>query len=260
MTQPPTPDQLARRIADRLARCVPFSPAMPWAPELNLRADSFAVWELFPGLPALDDPVDALPRGTYVDSPRGTFRYCVRLHRRGVPLQTFWQDQVGTVVFDGDVAIPALYEKDPTTGRFGPHPWMSLTPSEIMTLRVGTRLAKGHVVVAGLGLGHQLLEVARRVQVRRITLVERSAELADWVLAALRPRIRKPVRLVVGDAFEVMPKLAADVALVDIYPGYGGNRDATRRLAASCPKIRRFWGWGDAPVTGLGQGRPQRRR
>ncbi|RMG96183.1 MAG: class I SAM-dependent methyltransferase [Deltaproteobacteria bacterium] len=226
---------------------------MPWAPRLALEAASFRVWELFPGLPALDTPVDALPRGTFVDSPGGTFRYCVRLHRKGMPLQTFWQDQVGTVVFDGDVAIPALYEKDPRTGRFGPHPWMSLTPSEIMTLRAGTRLAKGHVVVAGLGLGHQLLDVARRIQVKRITLVERSAELVDWLLPVLRPRLRKPLRVVVGDAFEALPRIAADIALVDIYPEYGGNRDATLALARACPKIRRFWGWGDAPVTGLGQ-------
>lgn len=232
---------------------MPFRANMPWSPELNLTAASFRVWELFSGLPALDTPVDELPRGTFVDAPDGSFRYCVRLHRRGQPLQTFFRDQVGTAIFDGDVAIPALYERDPRTGRFGPHPWMSLTPSEIMTLREGTALARGHVVVAGLGLGHQLREVARRLQVRKITLVERSATLVDWLLPVLRPAIRKPLTVVVGDAFEVMPRLRADIALVDIYPAYGGNRRATRALARTCPKIRRFWGWGDAPVSGLGQ-------
>jgi spermidine synthase len=123
----------------------------------------------------------------------------------------------------------------------------------MLTLRPGTRAAKGHVVIGGLGLGHQLIEVAKRLQVRRITLVELDRELVEWFLPRIRPMVRKPLEVVVGDAFEVIPGLRADVALIDIFPEYGSNRAATEELARRSPGIRSFWGWGTATVTGAGQ-------
>ncbi len=56
----------------------------------------------------------------------------------------------------------------------------------------------------------------------------------------------KPLDVVVGDAFEVMPQLAADVALVDIFPGYGCNSFDRERLRSKCPRIDFFWAWGAA--------------
>ena len=249
-------EALARRLDARLASCVPWRPNMKWQRELNLRADSWDLPEPFPGVVPSDLPVDALERGMFVDSPQGTFRYCVRLHRRGRPLLTWWRGQSGTVIFDGDVAIPALFQRRPAPdeARWMPYPWMSLTPAELLSLRPGTRLARGHTVVAGLGLGHQLVEVSRRVQVKRVTLVELSAELVDWLLPQIRPRIRRPLAVEVGDAFEVLPRLRADVALVDIYPEYGGNARATERLARTSPGIRRVWGWGDEKMVPLRRG------
>ncbi len=248
-------ERLARRLDARLAACVPWRANMPWQPELNLRADSWDPPTPFPGVVPSDRPVHALERGMFVDSPAGTFRYCVRLHPRGRPLLTWWRGQAGTVIFDGDVAIPALFQRrsEPDGPPWQPAPWMSLTPAELLSLRPGTRLARGHTVVAGLGLGHQLVEVARRVQVRRVTLVERSRELVEWLMPRLRPRLRRPVRVEVGDAFQVMPRLRADVALVDIYPEYGGNARATARLAQTSPGIRRVWGWGDEDMVALRQ-------
>src|SRR5262249_30187656 len=157
---------------------------------------TYNVLELFPGIVASDADVDLLHRGEYVDSPGGRFRYCVRLHRKGQPMHTWWGAEVGTVIFDEDVIIPALYQaKDPDepgTRRWNFHPWMSLTPGEILTLRPGTRLAKGKVVIAGLGLGHQLIEVSKRLQVKRIVIVELDRELVDWILPAIQPHVRKP--------------------------------------------------------------------
>jgi hypothetical protein len=45
-----------------------------------------------------------------------------------------------------------------------------------------------------------------------------------------------------------VPTLAADVALIDIFPGYGHNEAATRELARRSPKIKKMWGWGTAAV------------
>lgn len=254
-----TPEQ-ARALNDdylaRMRQCVPWSAAVAWAPKLNFIGDTYDVLELFPGLVASDAPVHLLEPGQFVDSPTGRFRYCVRLHRAGRPLLTWWGAEVGTVIFDSDVIIPALYQaklEDDGGPKWNEAPWMSLTPAELMTLRPGTRQAKGKVIIAGLGLGHQLIEVSRRLQVKRIVVVEIDQELVDWMLPVIRPHLRKPVEVVVGDAFEVIPSLTGDIALVDTFPGYGDGFRVVEQLAKRSPGIKRFWGWGTSEMTGLRQ-------
>jgi len=254
-----TPAQ-ARALGDdyraRMRRCVPWSPAIPWAPKLDFIGDTYDVLELFPGVVASDAPVHALEPGQYVDSPTRRFRYCVRLHRAGTPLLTWWGAEVGTVIFDSDVIIPALYQardEDDGESPWNDAPWMSLTPAEIMTLRPGTRQARGKVIIAGLGLGHQLIEVSKRLQVKRIVVVEIDAELVDWILPVIRPHVRKPLEVVIGDAFEVIPTLTGDVALIDTFPGYGDGFRVVDGLARRSPGIKKFWGWGTSEMTGLRQ-------
>lgn len=250
---------LAARHRERLTECEPWSPAMPWKRELNLRGDTYKVLELWPGITPSADPVDSLAPGQFVDSPSRKFRYCVRLHPAGHTLLTWWGDQVGTVLFDTDVIIPALYQArdpdSPGTGYWNETPWMSLTPAELMTLRPGTIMAKGRTIIAGLGLGHQLIEVSRRVRVKRVMLVELDQELVDWILPRIRPFLKKPLDVHVGDAYEIIPTLRADVALIDIFPGYGDGFRRVAQLAERSPKIKKFWGWGTSEMTGRAQGR-----
>lgn len=258
MAGPPlTPQQraaLARHHRERLASCVDWTPAAKWEPELNFRGATYEVMEVFAGVVPSADPVHDLPPDAFRDSPSGRFRYCVRLQKAGYPLLTWWKSQVGTVVFDTDVPIPALFERrepgDPGSGPWRQSPWMSLTPAEILSLRPGTRLAKGRVVIGGLGLGHQLVAVSKRLQVKRVILVERSQELVDWLLPQIQPRVRKPLEVVVGDAYEVFPTLRADVALVDIFPGYGNNQAAMDEMARRSPGIKKWWGWGAEEMSG----------
>ena len=95
------------------------------------------------------------------DSPGRQFRYCIRLHRAGRRLMTWFGDRTGSVIFDSDVCIPAIYQCLPgQPGVWNEAPWMSLTPAEILTLREGTRLAKGRVVIGGGGL--MLLDLLQR--------------------------------------------------------------------------------------------------
>jgi hypothetical protein len=247
-----TADHKQRITADHLRRlqsCVPWSPAMTWTPELNLIGSTYKVLNPFPELGPSDAPVSELNPAQRADSPNREFRYCIRIHRAGRQLQTFFGDRTGSVIFDSDVQLPAIYQCLPgEPGVWSEAPWMSLTPAELLTLREGTRLAKGRVVVAGLGLGHQLIEVSKRLQVKEVVLVERSQELVDFYLPRVRPLVKKRLTVLVGDAYEVLPTLAADVALVDIFPSYGGNEAATRELARRSPKIKKVWGWGAAPM------------
>lgn len=256
-----TPQQrhaMVQHHKQRLQLCEPWSPGMKWKPELNLLGSTYKVLELWPGIAASDTPVGDLSPGQFVDSPSGRFRYCVRLHRAGHTLLSWWGNQVGTVLFDTDVIIPALYQErgpdEPGTGRWTETPWMSLTPAELMTLRPGTRLAKGRTIVAGLGLGHQLIEVSRRPTVKRVILVELDQELVDWIMPQILPHMRKRPEIHVGDAYEIIPTLRADVALIDIFPGYGDGFRRVAELSQASPKVKKFWGWGTSEMTGRAQG------
>lgn len=120
--------------------------------------------------------------------------------------------------------------------------WMSFTPMEVFTLRPGIKKARGHTVVAGLGMGYQLIQVTRKKTVKEVTVVEIDKDLVKWV----KPRIKGKlggckVNWVVGDAKDVLPTLTADVALVDIFRDYGGNW-----FAPKCPNIKTIWVWGAA--------------
>lgn len=241
--------QIYEEYQRRMRSCVPWNPAMKWTPELNIVGETYRPINVFPELGASDAPVAELNPAQYADSPNRLFRYCVRLHRAGQRLMTWWGNQTGTVIFDSDVPIPAIFQcREGEPGVWNESPWMSLTPAELMTLREGTRQAKGRTVIAGLGLGHQLIEVSRRLQVKEVVLVELSQELVDFYLPRIRPHVKKRLTVIVGDAYEVLPTLAADVALVDIFPNYGGNEAAMQVLRRRCPKIKKLWGWGTATM------------
>ena len=239
---------LAAEVRRRLGRCVPWNRKLQWAPELNIQASTYPTVNLFDEVRPSARPVNELREGEYVDSENGQFRYAVRIHRRGAPLETWWGRKLGTVIFDGDIEIPILFEREGEGRPFRTYPWMSLTPAELLTLRPGTKLAKGHVVIAGLGLAHQLIEVGKRRAVTKITVVERSRELVEMIMpramAVLGQHGRTQVHVVGGDAFRLLPTLEADVALVDVFPAYGDNRAAMAELRKRCKAIGRMWDWG----------------
>lgn len=233
----------------RLASCTPWTRNIRWQPQMNVKGSTYRPLQLFPEVKPSERPPNELRTGEFIDSPRGMFRYAVRIHRRGRRIQTWWGPNLGDAVFDTDIEIPILFERENENPR-GPwrkFPWMSLTPGEILTLRVGTKLAKGKVVIGGLGLAHQLIEVSKRNAVKEIVLVERSHELCDLILPRAMPIVESndtKLTVLIGDAFGVIPTLEADVALVDTYPNYGCNHEATQRLAKKCRKIKKVWGWG----------------
>jgi hypothetical protein len=234
-------------LKHRVPKCVPWSPDMKWERQLNLQAKTYTTFSLFPVEPVNSQNCNECLPSQAVVSPHSRFLYCEKKLKMGWSLPTVYGREEGTVIFDGPVVIPALHEaaSERAAGKWDIGPWMSLTPSELFTLRPGTKRAKGDVIVAGLGLGHQLIEVSKRKQVKKLILVEKSQELVDWLLPHIRLHMARPVDdVVVGDAYEVMPKLRADVALVDIFPSYGFNSDERKRLERTCPNIGFIWAWG----------------
>lgn len=244
------PEWAARRAAEakkynqeRATKAVPWSADTKWEKELNIQASTYSVLQLFDVEPSKRMP--PRPEDGAL-SPCGKWLYTNNVFPTARPLAIYQGGRKGSVVFDGPVVIPTLYETKRLGVSYDREPWMSLTPMEIMTMRPGTRMARGDVVVAGLGLGHQLIEVSQRKQVKRLRLVERDASLVEWLMPRIEPLLGCAVETVVGDAYVELPKLAADVALVDIFPNYGNNDYEAERLRRSCKSIPKIWCWGAA--------------
>lgn len=191
--------QAAARAAEHAERLVrykeiaqPWTPGIKWEKDLVIRAATFPVLDLFPHTKSVAPegmihwPWDKLV-AEGVASPTGEFVFIRRVLPAATHLATYLGRRVGTVGFDEDVCIPCLFQR--SNWRFEKTPWMSITPSELLSLRPGTKKARGRVCVAGLGLGHQLVEVANKKTVTSIVLVERNQELVDWLLPQIRARI-----------------------------------------------------------------------
>lgn len=242
-------DQQKEHREDLLKVPVDWTPDIKWQKELAIRASTWQPDLLF-DVPVIDavDP-NRVAESDMVVSPKGEWCYFVKRLPRGGALWTAKGSQHGSVVFDGPVPIPALHTKSRWRNGWEPAPMMSITPMELLTLRPGTRLGRGSVVVAGLGLGHQLIEVSKRHQVKRLVLIEKSQDLVDFIMPKIETRLaRKLDDIIVGDVFKELPKLTADVAIVDTFPGYGGNIDDKRKLERTSKNVGRIWVWGSQYV------------
>lgn len=247
------PKEAARRHAlhkqwceQQLVHAEAWTDDMKWKKTLVLKGDTYKPRRLFLVKPCTVTNINDAPRNQILVSPCKRWCYAERVWPRATDLPTMSGRNTGVVIFDKDIALPALYEADPHRGeRWKVNTWMSHTPMEIMTLRPGTKRAKGKTIVAGLGLGHQLIEVSHRKQVKEVVLVERDRGLVRWLLPRIKPFMGPaPLTVVVGDAYTVLPKMTADVALVDIFPSYGGNEGDRDRLRKECKNIGFIWAWG----------------
>lgn len=203
---------------------IDWTPNIKWGPRLFVRAETYQPPLLFKK-----------------DKRRGRFTYENKVLPAGKLLHTWSGRRKGVVKFDGDITIPALFDAQLTS--WTENPWMSITPSEVFTLRAGTKRARGHTVIAGLGLGYQLVEVMKRKQVTRVTLVEKEPDVVDLIMPKLSKLLpKKPLKIHLGDARQLVPKMKADVALIDIFPGYGYN------TFVRCHEIPVVWCWGQVAV------------
>jgi hypothetical protein len=228
-------------IDRRIGLCVPWTPETKWARELNIAASSYTPPLLFPDLAPVKPDTPNHQDAVGIVSPGGQWLYLNKVLPGGTILETAQGRRVGTVMFDSDVIIPCVHDRERRSAQplWRHRPYMSLTPMEILSLRPGTKKAKGNVIVAGLGLGHQLIEVSKRRQIKELTLVEQSQDLVDWLWPHIEPQLGCKVNVVIGDAQKLLPTMHADVALVDIFPDFGGNR-----LYNETPNIPTVWCWG----------------
>lgn len=84
---------------------------------------------------------------------------------------------------------------------------MSDTPFERYTNLSAAKLAKGDVLIGGLGIGMTLVPIMSKPEVSSITVVEISGEVVEMVWPQISRRLgAHKVELVIGDMFEWFPE------------------------------------------------------
>ena len=111
----------------------------------------------------------------------------------------------------------------------GGREWMTVTPNEIITMRPAIAVARGRVLVYGLGLGYYAFMVSQKVEVQTVTIVEREQPVISLFEKYLLPQFpnRQKITVVHDDAFAHAARtrfLTADGTEGEQSQGIGPNR------------------------------------
>jgi len=83
----------------------------------------------------------------------------------------------GEICFDAPVLVPTHSCKKSSGGN---DIWMSLMPMEILTQRAGVKIARGKVLIGGLGLGWIARRVLESPKVSHVTIAELDKSASLW--------------------------------------------------------------------------------
>lgn len=128
--------------------------------------------------------------------------------------------------------------------------WMSISAQEVESQEIGIRLARGHVLIFGLGMGWAAAAAAANPAVASVTIVEKDPDVialhhALDPFAQLPDSARAKLRLIEGDAFDYVPDRPVDLLMPDIWRPIvsEGRFDEVRRMQdnAGAASIY-FWG------------------
>lgn len=128
--------------------------------------------------------------------------------------------------------------------------WMSMTPLEMESQELGIRLAFGHVVVFGMGMGWAAAATAALDAVTRVTIVECDPDVLQLhrelaVFEQLAPADAAKIHVVEGDARRYVPAEPVDLLMADIWlPLVGGDRIAEVAEMQANVRARSIYFWG----------------
>ncbi len=182
----------------------------------------------------------------YVFSPKEEYVYFHRILPRGADLEVAQGTRHGNVAFDGKTYIVTVCRTKANFDSRRPVV-MSITPLEVLTQRKAIMLAKGKVLIGGLGLGWLLKKVAAKKSVKEIVVVEISRELLDWygnkLCADVAKKFNTPVDVIHDDVTKHVGKHGAETRhLLDIWDSYPNYLHG--ELEERAKKVPYFWGWG----------------
>lgn len=100
--------------------------------------------------------------------------------------------------------------------------WMSTTPMELESQSIGIELAKGHVVICGLGMGWSAAATALNPHVTAVTVVEYDPDVIALhdelnIFSQLPAAERSKITIEQGDAHNWRPADAVDMLMPDIW-------------------------------------------
>jgi len=128
--------------------------------------------------------------------------------------------------------------------------WMSLTPFEVESQEIGLRMAYGHVLIFGLGMGWTTAVSALRNETTAVTVVERDPDVIALhreldIFAQLPAPARAKIRIVQDDALTHVPDRAVDMLMPDIWLPLvsDGRVGEVRRMQANV-RARALYFWG----------------
>jgi hypothetical protein len=155
----------------------------------------------------------------------------------------------GNVLAQGYWGPPVISAGLPTLMR-GSETWMSLSPLEVESAEIGIRLARGHVLVMGLGMGWAAAATAMRDEVTAVTVIERDPDVLALhaeldLFAQLPDAARDKIRVVQGDAYGYVPDSPVDLLMPDIWLPLvsDGRVEEVRRMQANANAgAIYFWG------------------
>lgn len=144
--------------------------------------------------------------------------------------------------FTEEYRYPCLYENGVE--------WMTITPSEINTMKPGIRAAAGRVLVCGLGLGYYAFHIAQKSEVESITIVERDPAVIALFTSRILPQFpqRKKLTWVCQDAYDYVDQMDAnqfDFVFVDLWHNAADGTDLMLKMMEREPRFpdTRFCYW-----------------
>ena len=112
-------------------------------------------------------------------------------------------DNVYIGCFDEDVDLPCI--------QYEGYKQMCLTPFEMETMQKDIEKASGKVLALGLGMGYYPFMVARKSNVKSVTVIEKNGHLIElfyeYILPHFPLEVRNKIQVIQGDALDYMSRL-----------------------------------------------------
>lgn len=132
----------------------------------------------------------------------------------------------------------------------GEEVWMSITPLEVESQRIGIEATQGYVAIFGLGMGWAAAATALREAVTCVTVVEQDPEVIALhaeldVFSQLPAEARAKIHVEQGDAYAWQPSEPVDFLMPDIWLPIvsDGRVEEVRRMQDNVQaKAIYFWG------------------
>ena len=176
----------------------------------------------------------------YYESGSVTFlRMGIRRSRLPIYQSDYEYYSTGACMFTGPVHIPILYK--------GNSPWMSLTPMEVYTLREALRYARGHVLIAGLGMGWLTEKILEKDNVNKVTQIELDEDVISFFGKPIKEKYGDKIDFIHADIYDFLEQVDPkqfDSMIFDIWKDYGGA-SCDEDFQSIKNKYSWVWGWGD---------------